>query len=78
MSSTLLRLAPLLACCLLGCDDTGKAIKDEIKEVDEKQVEQDLKQGAAAVGSAAEKVVDKTAKAIDKVDKKAAEEIRED
>ncbi len=78
MSSALSRVAPLLLLCSLGCDDTGKAIKEEVQEVDEEQVKQDLKEGAAAVGSAAEKVVDKTKEAIDKVDKKAAEEIRKD
>jgi hypothetical protein len=87
-----------LAACLLltACDDTGQAIKEEVKEIDEQQVKRDLKEGAAAVGSAAQKVgqkvdeaapkvvegvkdaVHETGKAIDKVDKKAAEEIRKD
>lgn len=62
----------------LGCDDTGKAIQQEVKEIDEEQVKRDLKQGAATVGSAADKLVKKTEEAIDKVDKKAAEEIRKE
>ena len=90
-------LRAAIACLLLAaCDDTGKAIKEEVQEIDEQQVKQDLKEGAAAVGSAAERVgqkvdeaapkvvegvkdaVQETGKAIDKVDKKAAEEIRKD
>ncbi len=85
-----------LVVCLIGCDDTGKAIREEVKEVDGHEVKRDLKEGADAVGSAvreagrkvdeaAPKVVeglshavDETKKAIDKVDKKAAEEIRKD
>jgi hypothetical protein len=89
----------LTAVSLVGvaaCDDTGKAIRDEVKEVDGEQVKEDLKEAAATVGSAAQKAGQKvdeaapkviegvkdaareTEKAIDTVDKKAAEEIRKD
>jgi gas vesicle protein len=67
-----------VACGLIACDDTGKAIKDEVKEIDKQQVKQDLKDSAAAVGSAAKEVGHEAEKAIDKVDKKVAEEIRKD
>ncbi len=67
-----------LALGILACDDTGKAIKQEVKEIDEQQVKQDLKEGAAVVGSAAKQVGHEAGKAIDKVDKKVAEEIRKE
>jgi hypothetical protein len=65
-----------LALSVVACDDTGKAIKQEVKEIDEQEVKQDLKEGAAAVGSAAKQVGQEASEAIDKVDKKVAEEIR--
>jgi hypothetical protein len=88
--------AAALSLGVIACDDTGKAIKEEVKEIDKEEVKQDLKAAASAVGSAAQKVGEKvdemapkvvegvkdaakeTGKAIDKVDKKAAEEIRRD
>lgn len=83
-NSARIRVAAL-GLCLMACDDTGKAIQEEVKEVDTQEVKQDLKEGAAAVGSAAKTVgrkvdeaADETGKVIDKVDKKAAEEIRKD
>jgi ribosomal protein L7/L12 len=63
---------------LFGCDDTGKAIKEEVKEVDTQEVKQDLKETGRQVEDGAKQAVDATAKAIDKVDKKVAEEIRKD
>jgi phage-related minor tail protein len=80
----------------VGCDDTSKAIKEEVKEIDGQEVKRDLKAAASTLSSAAvklgqkvdeaaPKVVDsvksaakETEKVIDKVDKKAAEEIRRD
>jgi len=80
---------------LAACDDTGKAIRDEVKEIDKQEVKRDLKAAAAAVGSVANKagrkvdeatpkvvegvkdLAEDTGKLIDKVDKKAAQEIRE-
>jgi ribosomal protein L7/L12 len=61
-----------------ACDDTGKAIKEEVKEVDTQQVKQDLKETGRKVEAGAKQAVDATGKAIDKVDKKVAEEIRKD
>ena len=63
---------------LLACDDTGKAIKEEVKEVDTEQVKQDLKETGRKVEEGAKQAVDETGKVIDKVDKKVAEEIRKD
>jgi len=78
-----------------ACDDTGKAIRDEVKEIDKQEVKRDLKAAAATVGSVANKagrkvdeatpkvvegvrdLAEATGKAIDKVDKKVAREIRE-
>lgn len=60
--------AGLLFClCLMACDDTGKAIKEEVQEIDKQEVKQDLKEGAAAVGSAAEKAGRKVDEAAPKV-----------
>ena len=67
-----------LGLSLFACDDTGKAIKEEVKEVDTAQVKQDLKETGRKVEEGAKQAVDKTEKAIDKVDKKVAEEIRKD
>lgn len=61
-----------------ACDDTGKAIKEEVKEVDTHEVKQDLKEAGRKVEEGAKQAVDETGKAIDKVDKKVAEEIRKD
>jgi hypothetical protein len=94
--------AAVLGLGLAACDDTGRAIRDEVKEIDTQEVKRDLKAAAATVGSAAEKagrkvdeagrkvdeaapkvvegvknVAKETEKVIDKIDKKAAEEIRE-
>lgn len=63
---------------LCACDDTGKAIKEEVKEVDTQQVKRDLKETGRKVEEGAKQAVDATGKAIDKVDKKVAEEIRKD
>jgi hypothetical protein len=63
---------------LFACDDTGKAIKEEVKEVDTKEVKQDLKEAGRKVEQGAKQAVDETGKVIDKVDKKVAEEIRKD
>ena len=63
---------------LFACDDTGKAIKEEVKEVDTKQVKQDLKETGRKMEEGAKQAVDATGKAIDKVDKKVAEEIRKE
>jgi len=38
---------------LTGCDDTGKAIKEEVQEIDKDAVKRDMKTAAAAVTSAA-------------------------
>jgi len=65
-TNTRIRVAAL-GLCLVACDDTGKAIKEEVEEVDEQQVKQDLKEGAAAVGSAAKKVGRKVDEAAPKV-----------
>jgi hypothetical protein len=65
-----------LALSVVACDDTGKAIKAEVKEIDEQEIKRDLKESAAAVGSAAKQVGHEAGKAIDQVDKKVAEEIR--
>jgi hypothetical protein len=78
MSTPLRLLGFTLIFGILGCDDTGRAIKEEVKEIDEQEVKQDLKDGAAAVGSAAKQIGHETGQAIDKVDKKVAEEIRKD
>jgi hypothetical protein len=61
--------AGLLLCplCLMACDDTGKAIKEEVQEIDKQEVKRDLKEGAAAVGSAAEKAGRKVDEAAPKV-----------
>jgi hypothetical protein len=71
-------LAFALGVGLFGCDDTGKAIKAEVKEVDTKEMKQDLKEAGRKVEQGAKQAVDETGKAIDKVDKKVAEEIRKD
>jgi NTP pyrophosphatase (non-canonical NTP hydrolase) len=71
-------LAFTLVLGVAACDDTGKAIKEEVREIDEQEVKQDLKDSAAAVGSAAKQVGHEAGKAIDKVDKKVAEEIRKE
>jgi len=63
---------------LVACDDTGKAIKEEVKQVDTEEVKQDLKEAGRKVEKGAKQAVDETGKAIDKVDKKVAEEIRKD
>jgi hypothetical protein len=63
---------------LFACDDTGKAIKEEVKEVDTEEVKQDIKKAGRKVEQRAKQAVDETGKAIDKVDKKVAEEIRKD
>jgi ribosomal protein L7/L12 len=63
---------------LFACDDTGKALKEEVKEVDKQKVKQDLKEAGRKVEEGAKQAVDETGKVIDKVDKKVAEEIRKD
>jgi hypothetical protein len=63
---------------LFGCDDTGKAIKEEVNEVDTEEVKQDLKEAGRKVEEGAKQAVDETGKAIDKVDKKVAKEIRDE
>lgn len=63
---------------LFACDDTGKAIKEEVKKVDTEEVKQDLKDAGRKVEQGAKQAVDETGKAIDKVDKKVAAEIRKD
>jgi hypothetical protein len=67
-----------LGVVLLGCDDTGKAIKEEVKEVDEEQVKRDVKEAGRKMEAGAKRAADETGKVIDKVDKKVAEEIRKD
>jgi hypothetical protein len=67
-----------LAVVVSACDDTGKAIKEEVKEIDKQEVKQDIKESAAAVGSAAKEIGHEAGKAIDKIDKTVAEEIRKD
>jgi hypothetical protein len=67
-----------LGVVLLGCDDTGKAIKEEVKEVDEEQVKRDVKEAGRKMEAGAKRAADETGKVIDKVDKKGAEEIRKD
>ncbi|MDF3065139.1 MAG: hypothetical protein K0R38_740 [Polyangiaceae bacterium] len=75
----LLRTLPLvLATASFACDDTGKAIKEEVKEVDTEEVKKDLKETGRKVEEGAKQAVDETGKVIDKVDKKVAEEIRKD
>jgi ribosomal protein L7/L12 len=71
-------LAFALGVGLLACDDTGKAIKQEVKEVDTQEVKKDLKEAGRKVEQGAKQAVDETGKVIDKVDKKVAEEIRKD
>jgi ribosomal protein L7/L12 len=61
---------------LLACDDTGKALKQEVKEVDTEEVKRDLAEAGRKLEEGAKQAVDETGKAIDKVDKKVAEEIR--
>ena len=61
---------------LYACDDTGKAIKEEVKEVDTEEVKQDLKEAGRKVEEGAKEAAEETGKAIDKVDKKVAEQIR--
>jgi hypothetical protein len=62
---------------LLACDDTGKAIKQEVKEVDTEQVKRDLEDAGKKLEEGTKRALEETGKAIDKVDKKVAEEIRE-
>jgi hypothetical protein len=65
-----------------ACDDTGKAIRDEVKEIDKQEVKRDVKAAASSVASAtvqgAKEVAKETGEIVDKIDKKAAEEIRKD
>jgi ribosomal protein L7/L12 len=68
----------VLGLTLFGCDDTGKAIKEEVKEVDQEQVKRDIKDAGRKVEAGAKRAADETGKVIDKVDKKVAEEIRKD
>lgn len=63
---------------LFACDDTGKAIEQEVKEVDTEQVKRDLKETGKKLEQGAKQALDETGKAIDKVDKKVAEEVRKD
>ena len=61
----------------VGCDDTGKALKEEVKEIDKEEVKRDLKEAAATVDSAAQKVgqkVDETAPKVVEGVKEAAKE----
>ncbi|HKO47492.1 MAG TPA: hypothetical protein VJV79_07205 [Polyangiaceae bacterium] len=57
----------LVGLVLVGCDDTGKAIREEVKEIDKQEVKRDLKAAAASVGSAAEKAGEKVEQATPKV-----------
>jgi hypothetical protein len=57
----------LVALVLFGCDDTGKAIREEVKEIDKQEVKRDLKAAAATVGSAAEKAGEKVKEATPKL-----------
>jgi hypothetical protein len=61
---------------LFGCDDTGKAIVEEVNEIDKQEVKRDVQAAASAVGSAAREVARETGKVVDEIDKKAAEKIR--
>ena len=76
MLSPIRALVLALGLGLFACDDTGKAIKQEVKEVDTEQVKQDLKETGKKLEEGAQQALDETGKAIDKVDKKVAEEIR--
>jgi hypothetical protein len=78
MLSPIRALVLALGLGLFACDDTGKAIKQEVKEVDTEQVKQDLKETGKKLEEGAQQALDQTGKAIDKVDKKVAEEIREE
>lgn len=71
-------LAFALGVGLFACDDTGKALKEEVKQVDTQEVKEDLKEAGRKVEQGAKQAVDETGKVIDKVDKKVAEEIRKD
>jgi hypothetical protein len=59
--------AAALSLSVISCDDTGKAIKEEVKEIDGQEVKRDLKAAASAVGSAAEKVGEKVDEVAPKV-----------
>jgi hypothetical protein len=78
MLSSIRAFALALGLGLFACDDTGKAIKQEVKEVDTEQVKRDLQDAGKKLEEGAKDALDQTAKAIDKVDKKVAEEIREE
>jgi hypothetical protein len=65
--------AAALTLGVIACDDTGKAIKEEVKEIDKQEVKQDLKAAASAVGSAAQKVGEK----VDEVAPKVVEGVKD-
>jgi hypothetical protein len=67
MHASRLIAAAALSLGVISCDDTGKAIKEEVKEIDKQEVKQDLKAAASAVGSAAEKVEQKVDEVAPKV-----------
>jgi hypothetical protein len=69
--------ATILGLGLAACDDTGKAIRDEVKEIDTREVKRELKGAAATVGSAAEKAGRKVDEAAPKVIEGVKESVKE-
>lgn len=77
-----MRLITLLCGVLLsattGCDDTAKAVKEEVREADLREADRKVRQAAQETKSEVKEAARELGKAVDAIDKTVANEIRDD